>query len=119
MQGQLARRAAARRLSEVLATPRLDVQLLTGRRRVASINANLWFGVKAGGSLAHTGGVANGSSPAGYDVDLFAPFAVAHLREGRRRAPVQPTGDRSRMPTEINYFRHDDALFRHGLRRCA
>ena len=59
--------------------PRLEARLGTSGR-VVSINANLWFGVKAGGSLAHTGGVANGLVGGGYDVDLVAPFAVAHLR---------------------------------------
>ena len=90
--GQHARRAASRRLEELSVAPRLEARLGTSGR-VVSINANLWFGVKAGGSLAHTGGVANGLVGGGYDVDLVAPFAVAHLRQRRHRASCRAAED--------------------------
>ena len=108
--GQRARRAAARRIEELLVEPRPDVRLGTSRRSV-SINANLWFGVKAGGSLAHTGGVANGLVGGGYEVDLVAPFAVAHLRREVTEHRIQPP-ETFAMPSEVNYFRSDATLYR-------
>ena len=110
MQGFFARRAAAERLASLLAEPRLAVRLGEHRRAV-SINANLWFGVKAGGSLAHTGGVANGFVGGGYAVDLVAPFAVAHLRDGVTEHRAEPPKVFA-PPSEINYFRYDDTLYR-------
>jgi glycosyltransferase involved in cell wall biosynthesis len=110
LHGQLARRSAARRLEELLAEPRLDVRLGASRRAV-SINANLWFGVKAGGSLAHTGGVANGFVGRGYDVDLVAPFPVAHIRQGMTEHRAEPPATFA-LPSEVNYFRYEDTLHR-------
>lgn len=110
LHGQLARRTAAARLERLLAEPRQDVRLGEGRRAV-SVNANLWFGVKAGGSLAHTGGVANGLVGAGYEVDLIAPFAVTHLREGVVEHRAEPPNVFA-PPSEVNYFRYDDSLHR-------
>ena len=108
--GQRARRAASRRLEELSVAPRLEARLGTSGR-VVSINANLWFGVKAGGSLAHTGGVANGLVGGGYDVDLVAPFAVAHLRHGVTEHRAEPPRTFA-PPSEVNYFRYEDALYR-------
>ena len=110
LEGVRARRSAARRLESLLLEPRLGLRM-GAQRRVISINGNLWFGVKAGGSLAHTAGVANGLAGAGYAVDLVAPFAVAHLRDG----VVEHGGHPPRtfaLPSEVNYFRYDDALHR-------
>ena len=115
--GQHPRRAPARRLEELLGEPRLDARL-GGSRRVVSVNANLWFGVKAGGSLAHTGGVANGFVGGGYKVDLVAPFAVAHLRDGVTEHRAHPPATFA-PPSEINYFRYDDLLYRRVSRLAA
>ena len=109
MDGQLARRAASRRLEELSIAPRLEAGLGPGGR-VVSINASLWFGVKAGGSLAHTGGVANGLVGGGYDVDLVAPFDVAHLRPGVTEHRTEPPKTFA-PPSEVNYFRYEDALY--------
>ena len=111
LQGVRSRRAAAARLALLLGEARHAVRGCSGER-VVSINANLWFGVKAGGSLAHTSGVANGFSRAGYAVDLFTPFEVPHLRDSVTQHRVSPPRAFA-VPTELNYFRHDDALLRH------
>jgi glycosyltransferase involved in cell wall biosynthesis len=41
-------------------------------RRVAYLNANLWVGLKAGGSLAHVNGVVSALIGRGWDVDYFS-----------------------------------------------
>ena len=42
-----------------------------GVDRVAYLNCNLWFGLKAGGSVGHISGVANALMDAGLKLDLF------------------------------------------------
>lgn len=114
--GFLARRAAAARLGALLREPRQAAAAGAGRS-VVSINSNLWFGVKAGGSLAHTGGVANGLAGAGYEVDLVAPFAAPHLHDGIVEHRGHPPPSLA-LPTEANNFRYDDALY-HRVSRIA
>jgi glycosyltransferase involved in cell wall biosynthesis len=108
--GVLARRRAAERLSELLSQPPAGLRLGSSGR-VVSINANLWFGVKAGGSLAHTGGVANGLAGAGHHVDLIAPFDVAHLRDGVVEHRAEPPATFA-VPAEANSLRFDEVLYR-------
>jgi glycosyltransferase involved in cell wall biosynthesis len=108
--GIISRRRAAEGLEKLLGTARSTAPIGPGHR-VVSINGNLWFGVKAGGSLAHTGGVANGLAGAGYDVALVAPFGVPHLRDGVVEHRSHPP-ETFALPTEVNYFRYDDGLFR-------
>ena len=43
-----------------------------GGRRAAYLKSNLWFGVKAGGSVGHVAGVINGLSFAGQTLEVFA-----------------------------------------------
>ena len=74
LHGQLARRAAAGRLERLLVEPRQEARLGDGRR-VVSINANLWFGVKAGGSVGHISGVVNAFVDIGYRM-VFASAGV-------------------------------------------
>ena len=54
----------------------LQVEPLAARvesRSLLYLNANLWFGVKAGGSVAHVAGVVNGFAELGYDVEIAGP----------------------------------------------
>ena len=88
------------------------------RRRVLYLNGNLWFGVSAGGSLAHMAGVANGLADAGYELELAASFHVPQLREGVRDRVVAPP-EAFAIPSETNYFRYQRSLVEHSLRVAA
>jgi glycosyltransferase involved in cell wall biosynthesis len=112
--GFLARRAAAASLETLLREPRIAA-VPGPSRNALMVNSNLWFGVKAGGSLAHTGGVANGLAGAGYDVDLIAPFAVPELHAAVSEHPGLPPTTFA-LPTEDNNFRYDQTLHDHALR---
>jgi glycosyltransferase involved in cell wall biosynthesis len=68
----LARRRAERMLERLAAAPREAAAEIVGRR-VLYLNSNLWFGLKAGGSVAHIAGVVNGFVENGYEVDFFGP----------------------------------------------
>jgi glycosyltransferase involved in cell wall biosynthesis len=72
--------------------------------KVLYLNANLWFGVKAGGSVGHISGVANGLMDAGYSLD----FATCgrRLMVDQRANVVQLTPPATfGLPSELNYFR--------------
>ena len=51
----------------------IQVARTAPQRRVLYLNSNLWFGLAAGGSVAHVAGVVNGFAHRGFEVDLFAP----------------------------------------------
>jgi glycosyltransferase involved in cell wall biosynthesis len=75
-----------------------------GARKALYLNANLWFGVKAGGSVGHISGVANGLMNAGYALD-FATCGGRLMVDQRanvvRLTPPATFG----LPSELNYFR--------------
>ena len=61
-------------------------------RKALYLNANLWFGVKAGGSVGHISGVSNGLMDAGYDLD-FATCGGRLVVDGGERHSAHPTCD--------------------------
>lgn len=77
--------------------------------RILYLNANLWFGVKAGGSVGHTSGVVNAFENEGFRV-LFAS-AGGRLMV-RREVAYQPLNPPQRfgMPWEINNYTFDDLV---------
>jgi glycosyltransferase involved in cell wall biosynthesis len=68
----VARRRTERMLEQLAVTPREAAADIVGRR-VLYLNSNLWFGLKASGSVAHVAGVVNGFVENGYEVDFFGP----------------------------------------------
>lgn len=100
--GQAALRRARRELDELIAAPR-EITEVVGRE-VLFLNANLWFGVKAGGSIAHVAGVVNALLARGYDVDLATasePVGIEPRAAVQRLAPPRTYG----LPVEANLYR--------------
>jgi glycosyltransferase involved in cell wall biosynthesis len=98
---------AQRGLRALLEEPRVDARV-RGTGRVAYVNANLWFGVKAGGSVGHVAGVVNGLSASGLDVDLYSATEPVMIDAGVRVVPLaapQLLG----IPYELNFphFQHE------------
>jgi glycosyltransferase involved in cell wall biosynthesis len=84
---------------------------------IVYINANLWFGVRAGGSVGHTAGVANAFADAGYDVKLVSSNHQVMLRDSVQQHLLQPPHAFG-FPFELNYFRHNYGVLKQ-LRRIA
>jgi glycosyltransferase involved in cell wall biosynthesis len=63
--------AASREMSALMKLPRIPAIHRTSKR-VLYVNANLWFGVKAGGSVGHIAGIINTLSRLGYDLTYAA-----------------------------------------------
>jgi glycosyltransferase involved in cell wall biosynthesis len=84
-------RAAAlcrRELHGLLAQNTVD-PLARSTRRVLYLNGNLWFGLKAGGSVGHVAGVANGLVQADYEVELAAAAQPPLLDARIKFTPLQ------------------------------
>jgi len=58
---------AGREVARLVAADRISVPCATARKGIF-LNANLWFGVKAGGSVGHISGVVNGLTDEGYSI---------------------------------------------------
>ncbi len=79
-----------------------------GIRRTLYMKTNLWLGIKAGGSVAHTAGIIGALLKKGYEVDLAiseAPIAIQR-NEKLNLIDVKPT-QYFVIPREINHSRHN------------
>lgn len=69
------------------------------------VNANLWFGVKAGGSVGHIAGVVNSMQK---DQQISMQYAAisdnTHIDAAVDRVPLKPLKHFG-IPTELNYYR--------------
>lgn len=105
--GQRALRACGSELTALLSQPRVTVPIAD--ERVLYVNPNLWFGVKAGGSVGHVAGVVNALAASGRRVDLAAvskPVLVAPtVRDHLLRVPAA-----FGVPVEVNYYRFQRSL---------
>ena len=88
---------------------RQKVNPISGRN-VLYLNANLWFGVKAGGSVGHISGVVNALLKQGYAVDFVSAggrLMVDQRAEYHQLCPATHFG----LPWEYNYYRfHFDVV---------
>lgn len=75
-----------------------------GVGRILYLNPNLWFGIKAGGSVAHLAGVVNGFLAHGVGVELFSP-AEPILVDDAATFHILPPPSTFGLPMEINYPR--------------
>ena len=85
-------------------------------RRVLYLKTNLWLGVQAGGSVAHTCGVIGGLLRNGYKVDFTsAEMPVALLDDPSLRIQRVSPPRSYVVPREMNHYRHN-ARFIHYVR---
>lgn len=88
-------------LENLVAADRIEAR--AQGNNVLYVNANLWFGVKAGGSVGHIAGVVNGLARRGYHVDYAAaspPFMPADGVQYHTLNVPKVFG----MPFELNYY---------------
>jgi glycosyltransferase involved in cell wall biosynthesis len=100
-------RLAARDLKPLLREPRLAATVEGSR--VLFLNTNLWFGVRAGGSIAHIAGVANALVDEGFELDFVSasePIGIKHAAHIQLLAPPRTYG----LPVEGNLYRFGRAV---------
>ena len=72
-------------------------------KAILYLDANLSFGVAAGGSVGHTRGVIDGFIARGYDVDYASVRTMPTDRLGARHLQVAPPSLLG-FPPELNYY---------------
>jgi len=97
--------------SVTLLQHRLPLTVSEGAGEILYLNANLWFGVKAGGSVGHIAGVVNAFTDAGYKVDLVSANDQVMLRDTARQTLLQPPRTFG-YPHEMNYIRYNYSTLR-------
>lgn len=101
--GLLATRVAARELAALAEAPRLPIRPLD-LDHVLFLNTNMWFGIKAGGSVGHIAGVVNGFADLGLDVTLASATEPILLRNDVTVLPLDPPPGYA-LPFERNFAR--------------
>ncbi len=101
----LALRTARIRARALLQSDRIQARLGPGNG-VAYLNCNLWFGVKAGGSVGHISGVVNALSELGHCVEFFSAGGRLLVDDRATHIPLE-TPRMLAMPFETTYYRFD------------
>lgn len=81
-------RRASRDVEGLLAEPRINVEP-AHEPSVLYLNPNLWFGLKAGGSVGHVSGVANGFAVAGMPTHLVSASGRLVTSDDVRYSPIE------------------------------
>lgn len=101
-------RACRRELNQLAAEPRIEVGPPTGSS-VLYLRTNLWFGVKAGGSVGHIAGVVNGLVDRGYEVE-YASVEPHELARPAVKFLHTASPRRYGLPPEANLYRFQEVL---------
>ena len=101
---RIRRSAAACRLEvrRLIEQPRI-IPSIVPSNRVLYLNGNLWFGVRAGGSVGHIAGIVNGLLKSGWNVDFATAGSSDLVRVGAGRIKLAaPTS--YGLPYDYNYY---------------
>jgi glycosyltransferase involved in cell wall biosynthesis len=109
MVSRLAVNKARNEVAQLLHSDILKVEETTSRN-VLYLNANLWFGVKAGGSVGHISGVVNALDCSGYAVHFVSAGGRLMVKDHIAYSCLVPARHFG-APWEYNYYRfHFDAV---------
>jgi glycosyltransferase involved in cell wall biosynthesis len=102
---------ARRELSALLTQPREGSGSLTSNGAVLYLKTNLWFGIKAGGSVGHIAGVVNGLQRLGHPVTFASAEPPVMIDNGVKFLAVQPPKAFG-LPYELNNYRFQEGFLR-------
>jgi glycosyltransferase involved in cell wall biosynthesis len=91
-----------RDLSRLMAAPRI-LPRIADKGEALYLNANLWFGVKAGGSIGHVAGVVNALREGGCPVVYASAGDRTMIRSGIESIALAPPATFG-LPYELNYY---------------
>jgi glycosyltransferase involved in cell wall biosynthesis len=107
-----------RELQRLLAAERHRPAAATGRK-VIFLRSDLWSGVPAGGSVAHTAGVATGFAALGADLSFISTSAPVLVDPARHPVHLVPPSRRYNVLREVPYFAHALRYLAAARRRMA
>lgn len=106
---------ARRELRALVDAKRVIPQPLPEHGEVLYLKTNLWFGIKAGGSVGHIAGVVNGLQRSGHPVTFASAEPAVMIDDGVSMLDVRPPRAFG-LPYELNNYRFqssfDEALAR-------
>lgn len=102
---------AHRELSTLLKQPREGSNSLAAKGAVLYLKTNLWFGIKAGGSVGHIAGVVNGLQRLGHPVTFASAEPPVMIDDGVKFLAVQPPSAFG-LPYELNNYRFQEGFLR-------
>lgn len=112
-----AKQRAASEVSQLLAAPALAPKPVVDRD-VLYLNTNLWFGVKAGGSVGHIAGVANALQKCGWAVRYAAVSDSPVIDRSVERRLFEPPHAHG-LPPELNHYRFSQSALTQARRMVA
>lgn len=112
--GRRARHRSGQSALSARQQPRWSRRLAEGAQRVLYLKNNLWFGLRAGGSVGHVAGVINGLVELGHEVRFVSPEAPKYLSP-RVEATAVPLFRHYALPAEANLFRMQESSVRAAL----
>jgi glycosyltransferase involved in cell wall biosynthesis len=95
---------AKRELTRLLAEPRAAARALPDGGAILYLKTNLWFGIKAGGSVGHIAGVVNGLQRLGHPVTFASAEPPVMIDQEVRLLDVRPPAAFG-VPFELNNYR--------------
>lgn len=93
-----------RELAGLVDQARIDAKLLPEGGAVLYLKTNLWFGIKAGGSIGHIAGVVNAFQRGGHPVTFASAEPPVMIDDGVRLMDVRPPKAFG-LPYELNNYR--------------
>jgi len=93
-----------RELASLVDQARIDAKPLPEGGAVLYLKTNLWFGIKAGGSIGHIAGVVNAFQRGGHPVTFASAEPPVMIDEGVRLMDVRPPKAFG-LPYELNNYR--------------
>jgi len=110
LDGFWACRRSGKRARRTLKKPPPRYAFKGGVQRVLNLNNNLWFGLRAGGSVGHVAGVIDGLVELGHQVVYNSPMTPAYLAAETKINRVPLPRDYA-VPGETNLFRMQSRAF--------
>jgi glycosyltransferase involved in cell wall biosynthesis len=110
IQGRIALLKSGREIKSLLRLPLQEVKR-PSVTRLLYLKTNLWYGVKAGGSVGHVAGVVNGFCRHGYALNFIAsepPVMTDPKVAFHRIKPLRTFG----LPPEVNVYRFSNGLMK-------
>lgn len=104
LHGAWARFRCNRSAREYLRKPRPRLAVTEGMQRVLYMKNNLWFGLRAGGSVGHVSGVINAFVELGHSVRFVSPESPRCLSPAVQTRVV-PVFSHFAVPPMVNWFR--------------
>lgn len=114
LDGRRARQQSARAAGPARLAARGHHQLPAGPQRILYLKNNLWFGLRAGGSVGHVAGVINGLVELGHEVRFVSPEEPKYLASAVRAEKV-PLFLHYALPSEANMFRLQESAVQTAL----